>query len=250
MTRYGLILLVVAGSLFAQVKITYLANEGVLLAGPNAKVLIDALFRDSLGDYARHSPATQEQLETGKPPFDGITLALATHYHLDHWDAGAISRFLRLNPQATFASTPQAVGMIPRELAKQVQALWSGKGAAQHLEVGGARVDAIPLQHGETQNLAFRIQVGNRVLMHLGDAQPDSTNFDRLLAFPPPDVALVPFWWLLDEQGLAFLTHRWKPRNVVAIHFGAADTATSAAKVQTKWPGVWLCTRSGDSRTY
>ena len=248
--RYWLFILVSAVPLSAQVRITYLANEGVLLTGPNAKVLVDALFRDSLEDYVRHSPMTQEQLETGKPPFGGITLALATHYHLDHWDAGAISRFLRLNAQATFGSTPQGVGMIPREVAKQVRALWPGNGAAPELEAAGVRVEAIPLEHGETQNLGFRVFVGNRVVMHLGDAQPNRANFDRLLASPPPDVALVPFWWILDEQGLAFLTHRWKPRQVVAFHFGAADTAKSAGKVRATWPGVWLCTKPGDSRAY
>ena len=98
--------------------------------------------------------------------------------------------------------------------------------------------------------LGFRVFVGNRVVIHLGDAQPNRANFDKLLASQPPDVALVPFWWILDEQGLAFLTHRWKPRQVVAFHFGAADTAKSAGKVRATWPGAWLCTKPGDSRAY
>jgi hypothetical protein len=42
------------------------------------KVLIDALFRDSLENYVRHSPEQQERIETGKAPFDGVRLALAT----------------------------------------------------------------------------------------------------------------------------------------------------------------------------
>ena len=97
----------------ASVRVTYLANEGVMIQGGAAKILIDALFRDSLGSYVRHSSPVQEQIETGKPPFDGVGLALATHFHLDHWDAGAISRFLRTNTSARFASTPDAVAMMP-----------------------------------------------------------------------------------------------------------------------------------------
>lgn len=250
MGRGWLVRLVATWPLFAQVRITYLANEGVLLTSPEAKVLVDALFRDSLGDYVRHSTSTQEQLEAGRSPFDRITLALATHYHLDHWDAGAISRFLHVNAQATFASTPQATGMLPREISSQVRALRDGSGQSSTLEVSGVRVEAVPLLHGETQNLGFRVLVGDRVLTHLGDAEPNGTNFDRLLASGTADVALVPFWWLLDEEGRAFLQHRWKPRHIVAFHFGAADVAKSAEKVRAALPAAWLCTRPGESRAY
>src|ERR1044071_8372445 len=104
--RWLAVLCLVAPAL-GQVKVTYLANEGVMLTAGSTKVLVDALLRDGLG-YPIHSPAVREQLETGKSPFDGVGLALATHYHLDHWDAGAISRFLASNPSARYASTPQA----------------------------------------------------------------------------------------------------------------------------------------------
>ena len=42
---------------------TYLANEGVRIEGGTCDVLIDALMRDSLGDYARHDPDVQRRLE-------------------------------------------------------------------------------------------------------------------------------------------------------------------------------------------
>lgn len=61
------------------------------MAPVTRRCIVDALFRDSLEDYARHSQTVQEQMETGKPPFDGIQLALATHYHLDHWRCGSDS---------------------------------------------------------------------------------------------------------------------------------------------------------------
>jgi L-ascorbate metabolism protein UlaG (beta-lactamase superfamily) len=84
----------------SELEITYLANEGVLIKCGSEKALVDALLRDSLDQYARHPADVQEKLETGKAPFDGVHLALATHFHLDHWDAGAITRFLVNNPTA------------------------------------------------------------------------------------------------------------------------------------------------------
>jgi L-ascorbate metabolism protein UlaG (beta-lactamase superfamily) len=247
--RHWWLALLLAAPLPGQVKITYLANEGVLLTGGGAKVLVDALFRDSLGSYARHSPAVQDQLEDGKPPFDGVALALATHYHLDHWDAGAITRFLASSPDARFAAAPQATGMMPASQRRRVHALWPADGATT-VEAGAARVDAISLVHGPTQNLAYRIAMGGRVLMHLGDAETTAENFERLAALPAPDVLLTPFWWLLDAKARAFLTGRWKPRAIVALHFGSNDAAESAPKIRQEMPQVWVATAAGESRVY
>jgi L-ascorbate metabolism protein UlaG (beta-lactamase superfamily) len=250
MRHHLLFFLIAAVPLPGEVNITCLANEGVLLTAGRTKVLIDSLFRDSLEDYARHEPAEQERIETGKPPFDDVTLALATHYHLDHWDAGAISRFLRMNPAAEFASTPQGTGMMPRALRSRVHALWAEDGTGTFLERPGVRVEAIPLTHGETQNLAFRVAIGDRVVVHLGDAEPTAANFKRLAAAPAPDIVLAPFWWVLDREGRAFLTARWKARHVIAFHFGAADLVQSGGKVRENLPGVRLCTRPGEWWTY
>lgn len=235
----------------AEARVTYLANEGVRIEGGTCDVLIDALLRDSLGDYVRHEPAVQESLETGRPPFDRVKLALATHFHLDHWDAGAIARFLTSNPSAVFGSTPQAGAMLPSALKPRVRPLWPLTGqAAIRLTEGGAVVDAIPLDHGmAVENLAYRLECGGRVLFHLGDSRTSEANFAKLMAAGPADVALVPHWWLTDDAGLAFLRDRWRPHHVVAFHLGQSDAA-GASTIQARLPQAWVCTRRGESRTY
>lgn len=225
---------------------TYLANEGVLIEGPCA-VLVDALQRDSLGSYARHPPDVQQRLESAQPPFATVGLALATHYHLDHWDPGAIARFLTSNPKALFASTPEATAMMPYTVRERVKAF--GPDAPMRLEAGGARVDAIVLEHGRTPHFAYRIDCGGRVLVHLGDASPSEANFARVAATGPADVALVPFWWLTDAGGRAFINDRWKPRHVVAFHIGAGDLA-AVPEIRRGSADAWICTRQGESREY
>jgi L-ascorbate metabolism protein UlaG (beta-lactamase superfamily) len=233
------------------VRVTYLANEGVRIEGGTCDVVIDALLRDSLGDYLRHDPGVQEGLETGRPPFDGVKLALATHFHLDHWDAGAIARFLKSRPNAVFGSPPQAGAMLPSALKPRFRPLWPPPGQASvRLSELGAIVDAIPLDHGmPVENIAYRLECGGRVLYHLGDSQPSEANFAKLTAAGAADVALVPHWWLTDDAGLAFLRDRWKPRHVVAFHLGASDVA-AASTIQGRWPQAWVCTKQGESRTY
>ncbi|MBZ5570557.1 MAG: MBL fold metallo-hydrolase [Acidobacteriia bacterium] len=233
----------------SELKITYLANEGVLLDCQGKKVLIDALFRDSLDDYMRHPPEVQEKLETGKPPFDGVGLALATHFHLDHWDAGAISRFLVNNPGAVFASTPQATAMLPHSLQGRVRALWPDKDHDVGLKMSGIQVDAFALEHGKTQNLGYRLLVCSEVVFHLGDAGASDQNFKPVLQAGHTDVAMVPFWWLLDSKSTAFIKDKWKPKHVVALHLGATDKE-SGREIQTHWPNAWVCTKQGEARTF
>ena len=210
-------------------------------------MLVDALLRDSLGSYARHAPDVQQKLEAAQPPFDKVELALATHYHLDHWDPGAISRFLTSNPKALFASTPEATAMMPYTVRERVKSFTPD--GAMSLGAGGARVEAIPLEHGQTPHLAYRIRCGGRVLVHLGDATPSEANFTRLAATGPADIAMVPYWWLTSVGGRAFLNEEWKPKHVVAFHIGASDEG-AVPTVRHNAPAAWICTRQGESREF
>jgi len=233
----------------AKLEITYLANEGVLIACDGQKVLVDALLRDSLDDYARHPPDVQEKLETGKPPFDGIVLALATHFHLDHWDAGAISRFLKNNSSALFVSTPEATAMLPWSHREQVRAVWPETGESEEIERGGVKITASRLQHGNTQNLGYRISMCGQTVFHLGDAQGSEEDFATLQKMPGADVALVPYWWLLDVKSAGFLHGQWKPRHIVALHL-ATHSDKDAKELRDRWPEAWVCRQQGERRKY
>lgn len=245
-----LLLLLLSSSLRAAVlQITYLGNEGVLITCGAQKVLVDALFRDSLDDYARHSADVQEKLETGKPPFDGIALALATHFHLDHWDAGAISQFLKSNPAALFISTPQATAMLPGSQRKQVRTVWPEEDGSEEIDRSGIRISAFRLQHGNTQNLGYRISVCGRTLFHLGDAQGSQEDFATLRKLGAPDFALVPYWWLLDTRSNDFLRQQWIPQHIVALHIPIHGDEDEQ-KIRGRWAKVWVCRQPGQTRKF
>jgi L-ascorbate metabolism protein UlaG (beta-lactamase superfamily) len=231
------------------VEVTYLGNMGVLLEGGGARILVDALFRDSMDPYARHSPEVQESLETGGKPFDGVGLALATHFHLDHWDAGAVTRFLRTHPGALFGSTEHGVAMMPHDVRDRARNLWPAAGATSSLEVAGVKVTAFPLEHGKAQNLGYRIELAGRTLVHLGDADPSPENCRRVLASGSADVALLPFWWLTSETGASCLKTAWKPRSVVALHIGTTDLE-SVPRAEAALPGVWPALKTSEARKF
>src|SRR5262245_25828774 len=78
-------------------EVTYLANEGFMIAGGGRKLLIDALFREGVEGYATITPATRELLEQARSPFDGVDAVFAAHFHDDHFDAEAVLAHLTHN---------------------------------------------------------------------------------------------------------------------------------------------------------
>src|SRR6476659_4355570 len=82
----------------APVRLTYLANEGVVLSSPHGRVFIDAFFGDGLPDYAVVPPPSRDSLERAAGPYGGPVLLLSTHAHRDHYDSAAVARYLASNP--------------------------------------------------------------------------------------------------------------------------------------------------------
>ena len=76
-----------------EVRVTYVGNAGFLIAVGDKKILIDALFSGFPGGYTLPEEI-RDKMALGRPPFDGIDLALATHSHGDHFESGLVRRFL------------------------------------------------------------------------------------------------------------------------------------------------------------
>ena len=98
-------------------QVTYIGNEGFLISGGGKKVLIDALYREGVRGYVVVPPERRKKTENAQPPFDNVDLILATHYHADHFDPGAVGTHLLNNPKGIFVSTNQAVDQLEMEFA-------------------------------------------------------------------------------------------------------------------------------------
>jgi len=211
-------------------RVTYLANEGVLFGRDDNSVLVDALFREGVKGYDRLDDFRQNYLETGGKPFDKVPLVLVTHKHADHFDAYAVTRFLKENDKAIFASSPQVVELLSAVVGddpgiesriKTVDPRGDGK---VELSVGELKVDAVRLSHGEDKmsdvtNLGFIVYMGEKRVLHVGDAQlNDITRKPLLRHAVGVDAACVPYWWALDEDGRRFLHDTLKVGRIIAIH--------------------------------
>ncbi len=222
------ILLVVAPA-WAQVEVTYIANEGFLLASGESKVLVDALLDEGLRGYARPTEPTRIALEAAQPPFDGVDLVLATHFHGDHFGPRAVSRHLAANPSALLVSTPQAIARLTPELSGRSRAVHPAEGEVERLTVGDVRLTVLNLHHGRdrdppVQNLGFLIEMGGVMLLHVGDTE---VGVEDVRAYRQElervDLGLIPTWFLAYEGWSRVTREIFRPREIVMMHLAEAD---------------------------
>ena len=69
-------------------------------------------------------------------------------------------------------------------------------------------------------------------MLHTGDADPRSDNFALLRELPRVDLAILPFWFVLDEPNRAFVRESIAPRRIFAMHLPPADAAAVGVKLR------------------
>jgi L-ascorbate metabolism protein UlaG (beta-lactamase superfamily) len=226
--------------------VRYLANEGFLVEAAGRRVLIDALFGAGLDGYPAVPAEVRAEFERGVGEGRGIEVALATHFHGDHFDPAAVGRFLEANPRAIFVSTPQAIRSLNQSLATQgtisgtsrlslltrIRQPFPATGTVQTLDLDGIRVAALNLHHGRrtppVENLGFVVTIGDQRFIHLGDTEATLEDFEPYLELlAEPDVALLPFWFLTSEWRAEMVRKRIRPRAIVVAHLPSPDAPAS-----------------------
>ncbi len=262
----GLIALLAGSTTAGEVEITYLANEGFLISAGESKVLIDGLF-PGIDGFPRLPADLAADLESGRPPFDGIDLVLVTHHHDDHFGPGEVARFLATQP-AVLVSTRQVLDRLrdPRSSGSPDR-VSPAPGSSATVEAAGVRVDTVDLHHGRyrkpaVENLGFVIDVDGLKVLHIGDTEATVEDFSPLrLAEIGIDVALLPVWYLTEPRWQAVVAQEIRPKSIVAMHlaephapaswFGSAGGFEERIeRVMAAWPDAWIPTAPLDCRRF
>jgi L-ascorbate metabolism protein UlaG (beta-lactamase superfamily) len=218
----------------AAVAVSHLANAGVMISRGESRVVIDALFGDGLAGYPVVAARERADLEAARGRFAGVDLVLATHLHADHFDAAAVVRHLQANPGALFVSTPEAVAAVRAQsaavaLAGRLRAVLPPEREHETIRHSGVTVTVFQLHHGRAltrpvTNLGFLVELGGRRIVHLGDTEATADELAATgLASSGVDLALVPFWRLLDDDGRNAIDRALRPTRVAAIHVPRLD---------------------------
>ncbi|HWM85817.1 MAG TPA: MBL fold metallo-hydrolase [Kofleriaceae bacterium] len=234
----------------ASLRVTYLANEGVLLEAGDTRVVIDGLHRHYKDLYATLPDPAREAFESAAPPWNGIDLLLVSHRHRDHFHPEAVGRHVRAAPGAHLIAPAQAVDEIAPELAAdgsirpRIHA-WNWQVGRSHvIRAAGLDVTLLGLSHGsgvhaDVQNVGHVFTIGGVTVLHVGDAELTADNFAPFeLPARGIDIALLPWWYVASDQSRALVRAHIAPRRIVALHIGPGEAAEVVAELRASAPEV------------
>jgi L-ascorbate metabolism protein UlaG (beta-lactamase superfamily) len=232
------------------VRLTFVGNAGFLITINDKKILIDALFSGFSGAYILPREI-QDKLALGQPPFDGIDLILTTHSHGDHFDASLVRRFLRNNPAAVFASTPQAAALL-NDFSNRVITFTPTKNKTVHKDIQGVHVEAVYLSHGapasgETEifNFGYLVTINGIKLFHTGDIDISQFSFDefRALQLPEKKIALAfiqHFYLTAAPAERTFIQEGIAARYIIPMHYHYTVPPMNPESVLRNYPDAIL----------
>jgi L-ascorbate metabolism protein UlaG (beta-lactamase superfamily) len=210
------------------VKITYVANEGFLIESAGKRVLIDALFRESMNPYLNVPVNFRDKLEMSQNPFDHIDLILASHFHADHFDPVAVSTHLAHNADALFVSTNQAIEKMKSSPADfesikgRTRGVYPKEGDRETLTHRGIKLQILNVHHGRNrpiENLGLIWEIAGRKFLHIGDSMASAEDFKNYDVLKDKlDFAFLPYWYFLDVDYKKAVSDYIKPKYMVLMH--------------------------------
>jgi len=252
-----------AGALRADVTVTQLANEGVILSDEgSAHVMIDGMVVEPYSVYGGLPAEVAEQFFQAKGPFHGIQLALASHQHHDHNQPGAACRFLQVSTVTQFVSSGQVMDLM-RERCRQfvttsprIRIIDPQEGRAAVVEMDKIKVTAFPLSHGvgkyaSLRNYAQLVEIGGMRILHLGDAAMEPENFSRAdVKSLNADVILIPFWYFQPGPGGDIVRRFLNAPHQIAVHIPPGEMGEVKSYMQQEYPGVLVLENTLDKVTF
>lgn len=250
-------------SVESQIDLLLVANEGVLVATRTRKVLIDCLFDAPNPAYAAPPGAMLEAMTTGAAPFDDVDLILLTHDHPDHYASGLVAQTLSHNRHALFVAPIDAVNVLAEAapdwaaIRDRVVAVEIDLGAAYDSVINGIRVQAFRTLHSGAaeapQNLVYLVEMDGRTIFHEGDSDGSVQTYTALgLTEKRIDLALVHFWFPLNQDGESILRGVLRPEHIGLFHLPLrlrSDAPNTIGAVAGNYSHLFLLMDPGDRKT-
>ena len=242
--------------------VRYIANEGVLIASGDKQILIDGLHREYKPAYLFPPPEMQSVLENARSPYDKIDFILVSHVHLDHFHPQSIGLYLKSNARTIFASSGQAVDEVAKNFADhekvraQIRPVAYEWKKSSEVDQDGVKIKFLGLRHSgerfkELQNFGHLIEIGGKKLLHIGDADMTAENFSAFnLAAEKIDVAFIPYWFLLSEDGRKFVREQFNPKHIIAVHIPPDEAQDVIDQLKKDLPDAAAFTRILEERSF
>ncbi|WDI30345.1 MBL fold metallo-hydrolase [Hyphococcus flavus] len=209
---------------------TYLGNEGVMVARGETKILFDAFYANSYGQYALVPDEISKAMLNGDAPYDGIDAIFVSHVHGDHFTAEPAIEYMRTQQDVSLYASVQIkdafleAGVNEDDpVMKRIHVYdLSPESDPVSIKLDDISVDVVSIPHAgnrpEIQNFAWRVTLDDETtVIHLGDAGTVTADFERHgdhFASRDHDAAFPPYWFYLNDEG----------RSILETYIGATQT--------------------------
>lgn len=206
-------------------KLTWLAQAGLLFENGNITVMVDPYFSDSVGECSpekhRRIPADESFLD--KTP----DVVLITHEHLDHLDPETIGKItLRAKKPITFLAPERAyrklseLGGPHNYVMLNPHSVWSERGMTFY---------AVHAEHSDRTAVGFILDDGERTYYVSGDTLYNFDVIDEVLELVEDgvDFAFLPINGKgnnMNAKDAADFAYEIGAKCAVPVHYGLFDT--------------------------
>jgi len=225
------ILLTTFSALSQNIKIQYLANEGVLIKSKSTQILVDAVFKKEF-NFLDVLPSTElDKIENAKAEYNAIDIILATHLHGDHFNPHLVGNHLLNNSEAIFLAPEETVNYFKddfkdfKQIVSRVKYITPNLYESKSITIKNVEIKVLRFEHlgdspwKEAENVGYLISIEGKKILHLGDSKIDIKNLKTFdLHNENIDVAILPYWQLGANQQKDIIEKYIKPKQIFVAH--------------------------------
>ncbi len=236
------------------VKITYIANEGVMISAGEQQVLIDAIHKEYYPQYLATDETILKKMFAKTPPFASVDVVLASHIHRDHFHGKTVADYLKKIDSADFFATAQVIDSVRLFLKdteineKRIISAGYKTGEKSVYEKNDIRITNFKIDHGSErfswiENSGHLIEIEGKKILHIGDPAFGAKDIEAAgLVAEKIDLAILPYWFLINENGRSVIEQWIQPRQIIAAHIPPARNADAAAEIKKHYPAAVIFT--------
>lgn len=196
------------------VKITYIANAGVLIGNGNVNILIDGLHTKPVEGFSPVPVEVCGMIMQKKGAMKQIDFMLFTHCHEDHCDIDAVSNYQ--NESTKIFVPGKAIENIRCE--NRLKLNIEGKYQDENVEVAVIKSEhAGDKQFSATEHVSFLLKFQDMTILVMGDSEIGDGKLLGSLKDEEIDVVCINFIEINREKGRAFLS-QLRPNRIIMNH--------------------------------
>ncbi|WP_373481491.1 MBL fold metallo-hydrolase [Acetobacterium sp.] len=204
-----------------EIKITYIANAGILITGAGKKILIDGIHSFEPFGFSPVPATVLNHIIAGQGIYEDIDYLLFTHCHKDHLNMHKLTDYCLLNtPQMlVLPKDGSSLENITGNITFLDMELWAEKVIHEEHDLKLIAYKTIHdgKEYRDVDHYVYQINLLERHILVMGDTDFRRLELEPLLASQSIDILIVNWLFLNNRIGRAFI-NKVNPQQLLIYH--------------------------------